>query len=57
MKKNMFKSVHKLFAAAACMSMLLTVFVGCGNPMGGGDKKVSRTEIVREREDSATKVG
>ena len=36
MKKNMFKSIHKLFAAAACMSMLLTVFVGCGNLTGGG---------------------
>ena len=43
MKKNMFKSVHKLFAAAACMSMLLAGFVSCGNLTGGGDTQMTKS--------------
>ena len=34
--KTMSKSAKKFFAAAVCMSMLLTVFVGC-NQLNGGN--------------------
>ena len=43
MKKNMSKSIHKLFAAAACMSMMLAVFVSCGNLTGGGDTQITKS--------------
>lgn len=36
--KTVFKSAKKFFAAAACLSVLFTVFVGCNNPAGGGGK-------------------
>lgn len=43
MKKNMFKSIHKLFAAAACMSMLLAVFVSCGPLTEEGDTQMTKS--------------
>ena len=33
--KPMFKSAKKVFAAAACMSLLLVCFAGCNQPNGG----------------------
>lgn len=56
MKKNMFKSVHKLFAAAACMSMLLAGFVGCGNPMGGGIKKSAEQKLTEKEKTQSQKL-
>ena len=34
--KTMSKSAKKLFIAMACVSMLLTFFVGCKQPNNGG---------------------
>ena len=34
--KMMSKSAKKLFIAMACVSMLLTFFVGCKQPNNGG---------------------
>lgn len=45
--KTVFKSAKKFFAAAACLSVLFTVFVGCNNPAGGGAKVITREKIDR----------
>ena len=42
--KTMSKSAKKFFAAAVCMSMLLTVFVGCNQLNGGATEQKKPTE-------------
>ena len=40
--KTMSKSAKKFFAAAACMGMLLIVFVGCNQLNGGGGDRTAK---------------
>lgn len=47
--KTKFKSAKNFFAAAACLSMLLTVFVGCGPLAGQKSNEKKLTEFKFEK--------
>ena len=46
--KTMAKSAKKVFAAAACISMLLVCFAGCNQLAGGGAKADGTEKILRK---------
>lgn len=55
--KTVFKSAKKFFAAAACLSVLFTVFVGCNNPAGGGQKLSQEKKLTGFKFEKANNPG
>ena len=45
----MSKSAKKLFIAMACVSMLLTFFVGCKQPNNGGGGLLNRKSLLNSK--------
>ena len=55
--KTMSKSAKKLFIAMACVSMLLTFFVGCKQPNnGGGGRRPNRKSLLTSKKNLTSRL-
>ena len=54
--KTMSKSAKKLFIAMACVSMLLTFFVGCKQPNNGGGGLLNRKSLLNSKKNLTSRL-